>query len=141
MVVPQAKIELHHWLAASPTMPTVVLSHALGASMAMWDPQLAPLTAIRQVLRYDQRGHGGSPVPPGPYTIEALGRDLLALLDRLHLDRVSVCGLSLGGMVGILLAAHAPERIDRPDLCCTAPRLTRPVDFATSAAPVFRQEL
>src|SRR5256886_16834452 len=98
MVVPQAEIELHHWLAGSPAMPTVVLSHALGASMAMWDPQLAPLTAIRQVLRYDQRGHGGSPVPPGPYSIEALGRDLLTLLDQLHLDRVPLFGLSLGGL-------------------------------------------
>src|SRR5436305_4906750 len=133
MVVPQAKIELHHSLAGSPTMPTVVLSHALGASMAMWDPQLAPLTEIRQVLRYDQRGHGGSPVPPGPYTIEALGRDLLALLDRLHLDRVSLCGLSLGGMVGMWLAANAPERIDWLVLCCTAARMTRPEDFATRA--------
>ena len=137
--MPQAKIELHHSLAGSPTMPTVVLSHALGASMAMWDPQLAPLTEIRQVLRYDQRGHGGSPVPPGPYTIEALGRDLLALLDRLHLDRVSLCGLSLGGMVGMWLAANAPDRIDRLVLCCTAARMMRPEEFATRAETVRRQ--
>ena len=137
--MPQAKIELHHSLAGSPAMPTVVLSHALGASMAMWDPQLAPLTVIRQVLRYDQRGHGGSPVPPGPYTIEALGRDLLALLDRLHLDRVSLCGLSLGGMVGIWLAANAPDRIDRLVLCCTAARMMRPEEFATRAETVRRQ--
>src|SRR2546429_3165612 len=133
MVVPQAKIELHHRLAGSPTMPSVVLSHALGASMAMWDPQLAPLTEIRQVLRYDQRGHGGSPVPPGPYTIEALGRDLLALLDRLHLDRVSLCGLSLGGMVGMWLAPNASDRLDPLGPCCTAPRRTQPEGFETRA--------
>src|SRR2546423_13405090 len=139
MVVPQVEIELHHWLAGSPAMPIVVLSHALGASMAMWDPQLAPLPAIRQVLRYDQRGHGGSPVPPGPYSIEALGRDLLALLDRLHLDRVSLCGLSLGGMVGMWLAANAPDRIDRLVLCCTAARMMRPEEFATRAETVRRQ--
>src|SRR2546430_6316086 len=101
--------------------------------MAMWDPQRAPLTASRQVLRYDQRGHGGSPVPPGPYTIEALGRDLLALLDRLHLDRVSLCGLSLGGMVGMWLAANAPDRIDPLGLCCTPPRMIRPGEVSTPA--------
>src|SRR2546429_9532692 len=126
MVVPQAKIELHHRLAGSPTMPTVVLSHALGASMAMWDPQLAPLTEIRQVLRYDQRGHGGSPVPPGPYTIEALGRDLLALLDRLHLDRVSLCGLSLGGMGGVWPPPNAPAPGRPPGLSVAPPRSIGP---------------
>jgi 3-oxoadipate enol-lactonase len=139
MVMPPAEIELHHWIAGSPAMPTVVLSHALGSSMAMWDPQLAPLTAVRQVVRYDQRGHGESPVPPGPYTIEMLGRDLIHLLDRLGLPRVSFCGLSMGGMVGMWLAAHAPERIDRLVLCCTAARMQRPEDFAARAETVRRQ--
>src|SRR2546430_11589671 len=101
--------------------------------MAMWDPQRAPLTASRQVLRYDQRGHGGSPVPPGPYTIEALGRDLLALLDRLHLDRVSLCGLSLGGMVGMWLAPDAPHRIDPLGPCRTPPQMIRPEGVAARA--------
>jgi 3-oxoadipate enol-lactonase len=136
--MPPAEIDLHHWIAGSPAMPTVVLSHALGASMAMWDPQLAPLTAIRQVLRYDHRGHGGSPVTPGPYSIEMLARDLIRLLDRRGLDRVSFCGLSLGGMVGIWLGANAPDRIDRLVLCCTAARMPRPEDFAARAAVVRR---
>jgi 3-oxoadipate enol-lactonase len=138
MAMPAAEIELHHWIAGSPAMSTVVLSHALGASMAMWDPQLAPLTAIRQVLRYDHRGQGGSPVTPGPYNIEMLARDLIRLLDRRGLDRVSFCGLSLGGMVGIWLAANAPDRIDRLVLCCTAARMPRPEDFAARATVVRR---
>src|SRR2546430_11965154 len=102
--------------------------------MAMWDPQRAPLTASRQVLRYDQRGHGGSPVPPGPYTIEALGRDLLALLDRLHLDRVSLCGLSLGGMVGMWLAANAPARIGPLGLSCPPPQVVGPGEVPPAPA-------
>src|SRR2546423_14196892 len=138
MVVPQVEIELHHWRAGSPAMPTVVLSHALGASMAMWDPQLAPLTAIRQVLRYDQRGHGGSPVPPGPYTIEALGRDLLALLDRLHLDRVSLCGLSLGGKGGVWVPADAPHRADPLGRCWTPPPAVWAGEVCAAAAAAGR---
>src|SRR5207248_9151094 len=94
MVVPQAEIELHHWLAGSPAMPTVVLSYALGASMAMWGPQLAALTAIRQVLRFDYRGHVRSPFPPAPSTIEVLGRYAHALSDRALSHCVSLFWLS-----------------------------------------------
>src|SRR5207249_9753585 len=101
--------------------------------MAMWEPQVEELSRAFRVLRYDQRGHGGSPVPAGPYTIADIGGDLLRLLDRLGVARVSFCGLSLGGMVGIWLAAHAPERIDRLVLCCSAPRMLRPEDFAARA--------
>ena len=113
-----------------------MLSHALGLSLGMWDPQVEALSRAFRVVRYDHRGHGGSPVPAGPYTIEALGRDLLHLLDRLGLDRVSFCGLSLGGMVGIWTASNAPERIDRLVLCCTAARMVRPEDFAARARTV-----
>jgi 3-oxoadipate enol-lactonase len=88
--------------------------------MAMWDQQLEPLSDRLRVLRYDHRGHGGSEVPAGPYRIEELGTDLLGLLDELGLDRVSLCGLSLGGMVAMWVAANAPDRIDRLALCCTA---------------------
>jgi len=89
----------------------------------MWEDQAPALQAHFRLLRYDHRGHGGSPVPPGPYEIADLGGDLLALLDRLDLERVSFCGLSVGGMVGMWLASEAPERIDRLVLCCTSARL------------------
>jgi 3-oxoadipate enol-lactonase len=91
------------------------------------------------VVRYDHRGHGGSPVPAGPSTIEDLGRDLVHLLDHLGLDRVSLCGLSLGGMVGMWIASNAPERIDRLVLCCTAARMAHPDDFAARARTVREQ--
>ena len=128
--------DLHHRIEGRPDGPVLVLSHAMGASMAMWEPQVDGLSRAFRVLRYDHRGHGASPVPAGPYTIADIGGDLLRLLDRLGIDRVSFCGLSLGGMVGIWLAANAAERIDRLVLCCSAPRMLRPEDFAARARRV-----
>ena len=84
---------------------------------------MGPLAECLRVVRADHRGHGGSPVPPGPYALADLGADVLALLDRLGLERASFCGLSLGGMVGIWLAAHAPERVERVALLCTSSRM------------------
>jgi 3-oxoadipate enol-lactonase len=101
----------------------LVLSNSLGTDLGLWDAQ-APAFAERfRVLRYDGRGHGGSEVTPGAYTIELLARDLLALLDGLSLTRVHLCGLSLGGQVGLWLALHAPERLGRLVLCNTGPRI------------------
>src|SRR5690606_34920974 len=95
----------------------------LATTLDMWDPQVADLGSQFRLIRYDHRGHGRSPVPPGPYRIADLATDVLALLDRLDLERVSFCGLSIGGMVGMWLAAHAPQRIDKLVLCCTASTL------------------
>jgi 3-oxoadipate enol-lactonase/4-carboxymuconolactone decarboxylase len=104
----------------------IVLSHSLGLDHTMWDPQVAALTARFRVLRYDLRGHGGSDATPGDYTVEQLGRDALALLDRLGLDRVAWCGVSLGGMVGQWLAAHAGDRLSSLVLANTSPRIADP---------------
>src|SRR5262249_50686334 len=79
------------------------------------------LTQRFRVLRHDHRGHGPSAVPPGPYTIGHLAGDVLELLDSLRLDRVSFCGLSMGGVIGTWLAAETPARIATPPLCCGAP--------------------
>lgn len=116
----------------------LVLSHAMGLSLAMWEPQMPRLSQDFRVVRYDHRGHGRSPVPPGPYQLRDLGRDLLMLLDRLELDRVSFCGISLGGIVGLWLAAHEPARLDRLVICCAAPRMLHPEDYAARAAQVRR---
>ncbi len=106
--------------------------------MAMWDPQVTALSRDFNLLRYDHRGHGGSKVPAGPYTIGDLGQDLLQLLNRLELDRVSFCGLSLGGMVGLWVAANAPDRIERLVVCCSAARMMRPGDYTARADQVRR---
>jgi 3-oxoadipate enol-lactonase len=101
----------------------LVLSNSLGTTSAMWDPQVAALAARFRLIRYDTRGHGASPVPAGPYEIADLGADVLALLDRLELERVSFCGLSIGGMTGMWLAANAPERIGRLVVVCSSPQM------------------
>jgi 3-oxoadipate enol-lactonase/4-carboxymuconolactone decarboxylase len=117
-------VELHHEVHGPEDGTPVVLAGSLGSDLRMWDPQVAPLTAAGfRVVRYDHRGHGRSPAPPGPYALEELAADLLALLDRLGLRRVSLVGLSLGGMVGMWLAEHTPERLERLVLCCTSASL------------------
>lgn len=116
--------------------PVVVLSNSLGSTSSMWDFVAPALAERARVIRYDHRGHGRSPIPPGPYEIADLGGDVIALLDRLGLDRVHWCGLSLGGMVGMWLAANAPQRVDRLVLCCTSAQLGPPDMWAQRAATV-----
>lgn len=106
--------------------PLLVLSNSLGTDHSMWEVQLPAFTRHFRVLRYDSRGHGASAAPPGPYTIEELGQDVLHLYEALGITRAHYCGLSMGGMVGMWLAANAPERVERLVLCNTAARLGPP---------------
>ncbi len=112
--------EVHHLLAGASDRPVVILSCSLGTSLAMWDPQLPALSERYRVIRYDLRGHGRSPVPRGPYEIADLGADLLALLDRLEIERASLCGVSIGAMTSLWVAARAPDRVNRLVACCTS---------------------
>jgi 3-oxoadipate enol-lactonase/4-carboxymuconolactone decarboxylase len=102
--------------------PVLVLSHSLGQDHGMWDPQVSDLATDFRILRYDIRGHGASAVTPGDYRIEQLGADVLALADRLGLERFAFCGLSLGGMIGQWLAANAPDRLTGLVLANTSAR-------------------
>jgi 3-oxoadipate enol-lactonase len=111
--------QAHHLLSGPADAPAVVLSCSLGTSLAMWDAQTPSLSARMRVIRYDLRGHGSSPVPPGPYGIADLGADLLALLDRLEIERASLCGVSIGAITSLWVAAHAPARVSRLVACCT----------------------
>jgi 3-oxoadipate enol-lactonase len=111
---------LNHRLEGPPDGPLLILTGSLGTELSMWDPQAAPLAERFRVLRYDLRGHGASEVPPGPYALSELGHDLLALMDELGIERAALCGLSIGGMVSMWLAAHAPERVTRLVLFCTS---------------------
>jgi 3-oxoadipate enol-lactonase len=103
--------------------PVLVFSHPLGTDLTMWDGQAADFAKNFRVLRYDKRGHGGSSSPAGPYTIEQMGRDAVALLDYLKLDKVNYCGLSIGGQTGIWLGANAPERLNKLVLSNTAAKI------------------
>jgi 3-oxoadipate enol-lactonase len=100
--------------------PVVVLANSLGTSSGMWAAQVGPLAQRRRVVRYEHRGHGGSSAPAGPYSIAEFGRDVIDLLDDLQIERASLCGVSLGGMVAMWLGARHPERVDRLVLACTA---------------------
>jgi len=117
---------IHYRIDGDDDAPVLVLSNSLGTDLSMWEPQVAALSASFQVLRYVSRGHGRSLVTPGPYRIELLARDLVSLLDRLRIARAHFCGLSLGGMVGIWLAAHVPQRVDKLVLANSAARLGPP---------------
>ncbi len=121
--------------------PVLVLPCSLGTTRELWEPQLAAFTRSFRVLRYEHRGHGASAVPPGPYTMAELARDALDLLDELELERVSWCGLSLGGMVGMWLGACAPERLAALVLACTAARVGAPEVYSERAALVRERGL
>ena len=111
--------------------PVLVFSHPLGTDLTMWDGQAADFGKKFRVLRYDKRGHGGSSSPSGPYTIEQMGRDAVALFDYLKLDRVNYCGLSIGGQTGMWLGANAPERLHKLVLSNTAAKIGNPDGWKT----------
>jgi len=112
-----------HYALTGDKQPVLVFSNSLGTDFSMWDPQMAELERYFRILRYDTRGHGRSSVTPGDYSIELLGRDVLGLLDSLGLKRVHFCGLSMGGMIGMWLAIHVPDRLHRLVLSNTAARI------------------
>ncbi|MGC9325984.1 MAG: alpha/beta fold hydrolase, partial [Desulfomonilia bacterium] len=97
---------IHYRLDGPEGAPVVMLSNSLASDLTMWDAQVPSLVnAGYRVLRYDSRGHGQSAVPAGPYSIELLASDAVALLDVLEIEKVHFCGLSMGGMVGQVLGA------------------------------------
>jgi len=113
----------YYRLEGADARPVVVLSHSLGLDHGLWDALAARLLPHARVLRYDSRGHGVSEATPGDYSIELLARDLLALADALGIATFSLCGLSLGGMIGQWLGVHAPERLQRMVLANTSARV------------------
>jgi 3-oxoadipate enol-lactonase len=117
--------------------PVLVLGNSLGTTGEVWEPQAAALGERFRLLRFEHRGHGGSPSLPGPYTIAELGADVLRLLDGFGVQTASYCGISLGGMIGMWLAAHAPERIGALAVCCTSAYLP-PAGFWTGRAAQAR---
>jgi 3-oxoadipate enol-lactonase len=116
--------------------PVVVLSNSLGTTLELWEPQVRALSERFGVLRYDHPGHGTSRDSATARSIEALARGLLEILDHRDLARVSFCGLSLGGAVGMWLAMHEPERIDRLALACTSARFGVRENWLARAATV-----
>ena len=113
---------IHVEVEGSDNAPVLMLSNSLGTDLHMWDAQMPAFTRHFRVVRYDRRGHGRSGAPPGPYSIEMLGRDVLAVLDGLGIRKINWCGLSMGGMVGMWLGVNAPDRVDKLVLSNTTAR-------------------
>jgi 3-oxoadipate enol-lactonase len=133
-------VAVEHSLDGPEDAPVLVLSNSLGTTHRMWDEQMPALVERFRVLRYDKRGHGGSSAPPGPYSIEDLAGDALALLHELGIEGpVHWAGVSIGGMTGLWLAANEPGRIERLVGCCTAAHLP-PRDMWEDRAATVREQ-
>jgi 3-oxoadipate enol-lactonase len=116
-------IRLHYQVEGRDGAPWLILSNSLGTTLDMWAPQMPALLQHFRVLRYDTRGHGQSGIAAGPYSIDQLGNDVIALMNALDVQRAHFCGLSMGGMTGIWLGIHQPSRIDRLVLCNTGAKI------------------
>jgi 3-oxoadipate enol-lactonase len=103
--------------------PAVLFSNSLGTTHELWRPQAEGLSSLFRIIRYDTRGHGKSDAPAGPYTIDMLGLDAIAILDATGVERAHVCGLSLGGLTAMWLAVNRPERVRSVVLSSTAARI------------------
>src|SRR3984957_2844781 len=104
--------------------PWLVLSNSLLTNLSMWDDQVADLKSSYRILRYDQRGHGGTQATEGPYSFDLLTADVIALLDMLGVKRAHFAGLSMGGMTALFLAQRHPQRFDRIVACDCGPAST-----------------
>ena len=98
----------------------LLMGSSLGTDRRLWERHALALSGSHRVIRYDHRGHGLSPVPAGDYTLEQIATDALELMDYLGIECADYCGVSMGGMVGMWLAANFPERIRRLVLACTS---------------------
>lgn len=125
-VLPIHDAHIHYKVSGPQDAPIVVFSNSLGTDLAMWDLQVAALSNEFRILCYDGRGQGQSAATAGPYSIAQLADDLIQLLDRLQLQTVHVCGLSMGGMVGMSIALREPDRLRKLILCNTAPKIGTP---------------
>ena len=119
----QKNTSIHYELIGPRDAPLVVLAHALGTNLTLWDRQVEPLGGSFRILRYDAPGHGNSPASRSPYTLSVLASDVITLLDKLGVIRAHFCGVSMGGIIGQYLAIHHPERIASLVLSNTAAKI------------------
>jgi len=129
---------LHVQIEGNAAHPTLLLSNGLGTNSNMWSPQMPAFMEYFQVVRYDVRGHGKSMSTPGDYSIALLAHDALGILDTLKIDKAYFCGLSMGGMIGQWIGAHAPERLSRMVLSNTGSKLGTVESWNDRIASVHR---
>lgn len=127
---------LHYRIDGAEDAPWLLLGSSIGTDLRMWDDNVADLAQEHRVLRFDTRGHGGSPAPSGPYDLTGLAADVVALADRLGIAQFAYGGLSLGGAIGQQLALDVPGRLTALVLCCTAARFGEASSWRERAARV-----
>lgn len=124
MSVLEASTGSLHWeMAGSADAPGLILVHSLGSDTRMWNDQLDALTAMRRVVWVDLPGHGRSTAVDRDYTVDDLGGDIAAVADAAGFDVFDICGVSLGGLISMWVAANHPDRVRRLVACSTAPRV------------------
>lgn len=116
-------MKTNYKLQGTPNSPVLIFSNSLGAEMMMWDELVPHLLPYFRVLQYDTRGHGGSEIPTGPYTIDTLGQDVIDLMDDLKIETAYYCGLSMGGLIGQWLGLNHPERFEKLVLSNTGAKI------------------
>jgi 3-oxoadipate enol-lactonase len=117
-------ISINYRIDGAEGAPWLVFSNSLMTDLTMWDEQVAALAPSLRILRYDQRGHGGTDAPEGPYSFDLLSADVIALLDALSIERTHFAGISMGGMTALKLAQVQPRRFDRIIACDCGPNST-----------------
>ena len=110
-------VEINYQLDGDKNLPTLILSNSLTTNLHLWDEQVPSFANYFRILRYDNRGHGGSSSPKGEYSIDDIGNDILLLMDHLDINKASLCGISLGGMVAMWLGIHASNRVEKLVIC------------------------
>jgi len=124
MQIKATGISINYQIDGPERAPWLVLSNSLMTNLAMWDDQVAALKSSYRILRYDQRGHGGTEVTEGKYSFDVLVADVIALLDALAIERAHFAGISMGGMTALFLAERHPDRFDRIAACDCGPAST-----------------
>ena len=110
---------LHYLLEGPAGAPVVCFGHGQALDLSTWDAQVPALTDRYRMLRLDLRGHGGSPVPDDPFSIEDLASDIVGLLDTLDIEKNHYVGTSLGGFIGFALALEHQDRLASLTLVAT----------------------
>ena len=128
-------ISVNYTLDGPSSGPVITMSNSLASNLSMWDPQIPALASRYRILRYDTRGHGGTDAPPGPYSLDELTEDVRALLQALGITRTHFVGLSMGGMIGQIMALKYPQMLQSVVLCDTMSRVP------TEAKPMWDERI
>jgi 3-oxoadipate enol-lactonase len=117
-------ININYQIDGREGAPWIIFSNSLITNLAMWDDQAAALKDNFRILRYDQRGHGGTDAPADKYSFDMLTKDVIGLMDALSIQRANFCGLSMGGMTALFLGQRYSDRFDRIISCDCGPAST-----------------